>query len=107
MKRRDFLFAAAMLAPAMRQASAQHPATKKRLAAIVYGKIEDARLGGAPGLSFSDEGHLHLPQKCLLVQLVEQLRLAAVFSYREFAEAAGLMSYRSDIKSVFRGQVIA
>ena len=48
MKRRDFLVAAAMLAPAIRHASAQQPATKKRLAAIVFGKIEDAKMGGNP-----------------------------------------------------------
>ncbi len=47
MKRRDFLFAAAMLAPAIRHASAQQPATKKRLAVIVY-KVEDMRIGGHP-----------------------------------------------------------
>jgi putative ABC transport system substrate-binding protein len=279
MKRRDFLFAAVMLAPAIRHASAQQPATKKRLAAIVYGKIEDARIGGAPlatvffeelqrlgyveggnlivdrwqyqsgrleelarkvvetnpdviyspgtpmtlslraatttipivaatgdpirlglisniarpggnitgvsvdagievwakrlellssavpklvnvvfvssegtptsaggqvvrdaaqklgislvqgtvssphgeaqyrsafsslqrdqldGLIFSDEGHLHLPQKSLLVQLVHELRLPAIFPNREFAEAGGLMSYSSDIKSLIRRQI--
>src|SRR5262245_3058388 len=48
MKRRDFLFAAAMLAPAIRHASAQQPAPKKRLAAIVFGKIEDSRIGANP-----------------------------------------------------------
>ena len=48
MKRRDFLFAAAMLAPAMRRASAQQPATKKRLALIFIGKVEDARIGRDP-----------------------------------------------------------
>src|SRR5436190_14338449 len=48
MKRRDFLFVAAMLAPAIRRASAQQPATKKRLAVIVLGKVEDARIGRDP-----------------------------------------------------------
>lgn len=48
MKRRDFLFAAAMLAPAVRHVSAQPPAPKKRLGAIVFGKLEDARIGGSP-----------------------------------------------------------
>ena len=47
MKRRDFLFAAALLAPAIRQASAQQPAVKKRLAAIVYTPA-DFRIGGHP-----------------------------------------------------------
>src|SRR5437764_9079342 len=47
MKRRDFLVAAAMLAPAIRRASAQQPATKKRLAVIAY-KAEDFRMGAHP-----------------------------------------------------------
>src|SRR5450759_2297158 len=48
MKRRDFLFVAAMFAPAIRHASAQQPATKKRLAVIVFGKFEDSRIGLDP-----------------------------------------------------------
>src|SRR6478735_7658413 len=47
MKRREFLFAAAMLAPGIRHASAQQPVTKKRLAAIVY-DVESARIGRDP-----------------------------------------------------------
>lgn len=55
MKRRDFLLATAMLAPALRHASAQQPATKKRLAAIVY-RVEDFRIGGHPlGAAFLEE----------------------------------------------------
>jgi putative tryptophan/tyrosine transport system substrate-binding protein len=49
MKRRDFLLVAAMLAPAIRRASAQQPATQKRLAVIGYGKVEDQRIGRDPG----------------------------------------------------------
>ncbi len=56
------------------------------------------------GLILSDEGHLHLPQKSLLVQLIQQLRLPAIYPYREFAEAGGLMSYSSDLKSLIRRQ---
>lgn len=52
------------------------------------------------GLIFSDEGQVLLPQRPLLVQLVQQLRLPAIFPYREFAEAGGLMSYSSDLKDV-------
>jgi putative ABC transport system substrate-binding protein len=48
MKRRDFLFAAAMLAPAIRHASAQQHATKKRLAVIGFPKVEDMRIGRDP-----------------------------------------------------------
>jgi putative ABC transport system substrate-binding protein len=36
----------------------------------------------------------------LLVQLVQQLQLPAIFPYREFAEAGGLMSYSSDLRDV-------
>ena len=48
MKRRDFLFVAAMFAPAIRYASAQQPATKKRLALIASLKVEDQRIGRDP-----------------------------------------------------------
>src|SRR4051812_34753277 len=47
MKRRDFLLATALLASSTPRAIAQQPATKKRLAAIVY-KIEDFRIGRHP-----------------------------------------------------------
>jgi putative tryptophan/tyrosine transport system substrate-binding protein len=49
-------------------------------------------------LMTSDEGQVLLPQRPLLVQLVQQLRLPAIFPYREFAENGGLMSYSSDLK---------
>ena len=48
MKRREFLFAAAMLAPAIRQATAQQSTAKKRLAVIGFSKVEDLRIGGHP-----------------------------------------------------------
>jgi ABC-type uncharacterized transport system substrate-binding protein len=54
------------------------------------------------GLMLSDEGHLHLAKKSLLVQLIQQTRLPAIYTYRDFAEAGGLMSYSSDLKSVTR-----
>ena len=57
------------------------------------------------GLILSDEGQVHLPQKSLLVQLIQQLRLPAIYPYRELAEAGGLMSYSSDFKSIIRRQV--
>src|SRR5262245_14042552 len=49
MKRRDFLFVAVLLVPAIRQAVAQQPAPKKRLAVIVVGKVEYSRIGRDPG----------------------------------------------------------
>jgi putative tryptophan/tyrosine transport system substrate-binding protein len=48
MKRRDFLLAAAMVAPAMRQAFAQQRAPQKRLAVIGLSKVEDLRIGRNP-----------------------------------------------------------
>ena len=56
------------------------------------------------GLITSDEGQVLLPQKPLLVQLIQQLRLPAIYPYRDFAEAGGLMSYYSDIKYVLLRQ---
>ena len=38
----------------------------------------------------------------MLVQLIQQMRLPAIYPYRAFAEAGGLMSYSSDLKSVIR-----
>jgi putative ABC transport system substrate-binding protein len=61
------------------------------------------------GLIFSDEGHVLLPQRSLLVQLVRELRLPAIFPYRDFAEAGGLMSYSSDLRDVLlrlAGQIV-
>src|SRR5436190_4017987 len=48
MKRRDFLVVATMLVPAVRQAVAQQPAPKKRLAVIAFLKVEDQRIGRDP-----------------------------------------------------------
>ena len=45
-----------------------------------------------------------LPQRPLLVQLVRELRLPAIYPYRELAEAGGLMSYSSDLKYVLLRQ---
>jgi putative ABC transport system substrate-binding protein len=56
------------------------------------------------GLITSDEGQVLLPQTALLVQLIRQLRLPAIFPYRNFAESGGLMSYSSDLKYVLLRQ---
>ena len=52
------------------------------------------------GLILSDEGYLHLPKKSLLVQLILQIGVPAIYPYAQFAEAGGLMSYSSDLNSV-------
>jgi putative ABC transport system substrate-binding protein len=57
------------------------------------------------GLILSDEGTLHLPQKSLLVQLIQQKGIPAIYPYAQFAEAGGLMSYSSDLKSVIHRMV--
>jgi putative ABC transport system substrate-binding protein len=54
------------------------------------------------GLIVSDEGYVLLPQRSLLVHLIQQLRLPAIHPYRELAEAGGLMSYSSDLRSLTR-----
>ncbi|MDA9427138.1 ABC transporter substrate-binding protein [Bradyrhizobium sp. CCBAU 53380] len=56
------------------------------------------------GLITSDEGQVLLPHRGLLVQLIKQLRLPAIYPYREFAEGGGLMSYSSDLKYVLLRQ---
>jgi ABC-type uncharacterized transport system substrate-binding protein len=45
MKRREFLLAAVMLAPAIREVTAQQSTAKKRLAVIGFSKVEDLRIG--------------------------------------------------------------
>ena len=42
------------------------------------------------------------PHRFLLVQLINQMRLPAVFSLREQAEAGGLLAYSWDLKSSLR-----
>jgi putative ABC transport system substrate-binding protein len=56
------------------------------------------------GLILSDEGQVHLPQKSLLVQLIQQMRLPAIYPYTLFVEAGGLMSYASDLKASIQRQ---
>lgn len=66
-----------------------------------FASIQRDQVGG---LITSDEGQVLLPQKALLVQLIQQLRLPAIYPYRDFAESGGLMSYSSDIKYVLLRQ---
>ena len=42
------------------------------------------------------------PNRTLLVQLVQQIGLPAIYVFREQAEAGGLMSYSADITSAIR-----
>ena len=53
------------------------------------------------GIMLSDENE-HYAQRFVLVELIRQLRLPAIFFLREQAEAGGLMSYSWDLKSAIR-----
>jgi putative tryptophan/tyrosine transport system substrate-binding protein len=53
------------------------------------------------GIMISEESE-NYPYRLLLVQLVQQIRIPAIYSFRDQAEAGGLMSYSWDIKSALR-----
>jgi putative ABC transport system substrate-binding protein len=61
------------------------------------------------GLITADEGQVIIPQRLLMIQLIRELRLPAIFPYREMAENGGLMSYSSDMRHVLlrqAGQIV-
>jgi putative tryptophan/tyrosine transport system substrate-binding protein len=64
----------------------------------VFGSIQRDQFNG---IILSDENE-HYGQRFLLVELIQQLRLPAVFVLREQAEAGGLMSYSWDLRSALR-----
>jgi len=53
------------------------------------------------GIMMSDDGE-NYTHRFLLVQLAQQSRLPAIYSYRDQAEAGGLMSYSYDLKGALR-----
>jgi len=53
----------------------------------------------------SDENE-HNPHRMLILRLIQQLRLPAIYIFRDQAEAGGLMSYSWDIKSAIRRNAI-
>jgi len=57
----------------------------------------------ADGVIFSDETE-HYPHRFMLVELIQQRRIPAMYVYREQSEVGGLMSYSYDVKSGFRKQ---
>jgi putative tryptophan/tyrosine transport system substrate-binding protein len=57
------------------------------------------------GIMISDETE-NYPYRLLLVQLVAQIRLPAIYSNREQAEAGGLMSYSWDLKASTRRMAV-
>lgn len=56
------------------------------------------------GLILSDQGPAHLPQRALLIQLIREIRLPAIYPYTLFVEAGGLLSYASDIRAAILRQ---
>jgi putative tryptophan/tyrosine transport system substrate-binding protein len=56
------------------------------------------------GIALSDEG-VHFKNRFLLVQLLQNVRIPAIYTYREQVEAGGLMAYACDLKSALRTQV--
>jgi putative ABC transport system substrate-binding protein len=64
----------------------------------VMGSIQRDQFDGIM-ISEETENYAH---RFLLVQLIQQIRLPAIYSYREQAEAGGFMSYSWDLKSSAR-----
>jgi len=56
---------------------------------------------GFDGILVSDIPDL-IPYRQLIVELVEKSRLPAIYGYREFAEAGGLMAYAADLSEAGR-----
>jgi putative ABC transport system substrate-binding protein len=44
----------------------------------------------------------HFPYRKLIVELAEKSRLPAIYGYREYVEAGGLMAYGSDLGELMR-----
>jgi putative tryptophan/tyrosine transport system substrate-binding protein len=61
--------------------------------------------GQVDGIYLSDEFQ-HFRYRLLVVQLIQQMRIPAIYSYREQAEAGGLMAYSYDVDSAVRRQVM-
>jgi putative tryptophan/tyrosine transport system substrate-binding protein len=64
----------------------------------VFGSIQRDQVDG---IVISEETE-NYPQRFLMVQLIQQMRLPAIYTYREQTEAGGLMSYSWDLKSALR-----
>jgi len=64
----------------------------------VFGLVERDKVDG---ITFAEETEAYA-HRFLLVQLVAQLRIPAIYVYRDQTEAGGLMSYSYDIKSAIR-----
>jgi len=51
---------------------------------------------------FVDDSPEHITKRQLLGELVAKYRLPAIYPFRSFVEAGGLMSYGTDLVEVFR-----
>jgi putative ABC transport system substrate-binding protein len=68
----------------------------------IFSSIERGQVNG---IIFSDEFE-HYPHRFLLVELVQQQRIPAMYALRDQVEAGGLMSYSYDVKSAVRRQAM-
>jgi putative tryptophan/tyrosine transport system substrate-binding protein len=64
----------------------------------VFAKIVQER---PDAIMVSDIGYL-IPYRQLIVELVEKSRLPAIYGYREYVEAGGLMAYGADLGEAWR-----
>jgi putative ABC transport system substrate-binding protein len=68
----------------------------------VFGSIQT---GQFDGVTISDEGETYT-RRLLVVQLIQQIRLPAIYAYRDQTEAGGLMSYSYDNKGAARRNAV-
>jgi putative ABC transport system substrate-binding protein len=64
----------------------------------VFGSIQRDQVDG---IVISEETE-NYAQRFLMVQLIQQMHLPAIYTYRDQAEAGGLMAYSWDLKSALR-----
>ena len=70
-----------------------------------YRRILSSQRDQIGGVAMSDEGETY-SNRLVILELVDQMRVPAVYPYRDMTEAGGLMSYSWDIKSVARNHAM-
>ena len=70
-----------------------------------YRRILSSQRDQIGGVVMSDEGETY-SNRLVILELVDQMRVPAVYPYRDMTEAGGLMSYSWDIKSVARNHAM-
>jgi putative ABC transport system substrate-binding protein len=68
----------------------------------IFSSMQRDQIGG---VAMSDEGETY-SNRLVILELVDQMRVPAVYPYREMTEAGGLMSYSWDIRSVARSHAM-